>query len=74
MKTSYLEKEFKKTAAQKFSDKSKALESAYFERLEKLRSENEGASKEKKYHLERQILPGIAIYETLQTVMPKDMA
>ena len=32
------------------------------------------ASKEKQFHLESQILPGIAAYETLQTVMPKDEA
>ena len=32
------------------------------------------ASKEKLYHLKRQILPGIAAYETLQTVMSKKEA
>ena len=32
------------------------------------------ASKGKQFHLESQILPGIAAYETLQTVMPKDEA
>ena len=39
-----------------------------------LRAENAGASQEKQRHLENQILPGIAAYETLQTVMPKDEA
>ena len=37
-------------------------------------AENADASKEKLYHLKRQILPGIAVYETLQTVMPKEEA
>lgn len=39
-----------------------------------LRSENRDASKEKQRHPEKQILPGIAIYETLQAVMSKDKA
>ena len=37
-------------------------------------AENADAGKEKLYHLKRQILPGIAAYETLQTVMPKEEA
>lgn len=47
---------------------------AFDTRLQTLRAENAGASKEKKEHLERQILPGIAAYETLQAVMPKEEA
>ena len=43
-------------------------------RLSALLAENVGASKEKQYHLKRQILPGIAAYETLQRVMPKEEA
>ena len=39
-----------------------------------LLAENADASKEKQYHLKRQILPGIAAYETLQRVMPKEEA
>ena len=39
-----------------------------------LLAENADASKEKQYHLQRQILPGIAAYETLQRVMPKEKA
>ena len=38
-------------------------------RLNALLAENADASKEKQYHLKRQILPGIAAYETLQRVM-----
>ena len=43
-------------------------------RLNSLPAENADASKEKQYHLKRQILPGIAAYETLQRVMPKEEA
>lgn len=39
-----------------------------------LLAEKADASKEKQYHLKRQILPGIATYETLQRVMPKEEA
>src|SRR5699024_10186720 len=35
---------------------------------------NADASKEKQYHLQRQILPGVAAYETLQRVMPREEA
>ena len=43
-------------------------------RLAQLRAENADASKKKQRHLEGQILPGIAVYETLQTVMPRNEA
>ena len=43
-------------------------------RLSALLAENADASKEKQYHLKRQILPGISAYETLQRVMPKEEA
>lgn len=74
MKTSYLIKAFYKTVSQHFPEKSASLHAAFSARLKALRSENAGASKEKQRHLEGQILPGIAIYETLQTVMDKDQA
>lgn len=74
MKTSYLEKSFKKTVSQRFPAQSAMLNNTFCKRLAVLHSENAGASKEKQRHLENQILPGIAIYETLQTVMPKDAA
>ena len=74
MKESYIITEFRQTAARRFADKAAALNAAFDARLEELRRENAGASKEKQLHLERQILPGIAAYETLQTVMPKDEA
>ena len=74
MKTSYLIKDFQKTISQHFPEKAKILNSAFSERLTKLRAENNDVSKEKRRHLESQILPGIAIYETLQAVMSKDEA
>ncbi len=42
---------------------------ACMRRLAQLRVENTDAPKEKQRHLEGQILPGIAVYETLKTVM-----
>lgn len=74
MKESYLTKAFRKTVHEKFPEREAALDSAFEKRLSELRSEHAGASKEKMQHLESQIMPGIAIYETLQTVMPKDEA
>lgn len=50
------------------------MQSAFNRRLDALLDENAGASKEKMFHLEVQILPGIAAYETLQTIMPKEEA
>ena len=69
---SYLIKDFQKTVSRQFSAKSTELNTAFFERLAVLRSENRDASKEKQRHPEKQILPGIAIYETLQAVISKD--
>ncbi len=74
MKTSYLTKAFYQTAAQRFPENSASLHAAFSARLNVLRRENADASKEKLRHLESQILPGIAIYETLQTVMDKENA
>ena len=74
MKTSYLTKDFKRTVSHLFPEKSERLNAELFKRLNALRKENAGASKEKQRHLESQILPGIATYETLKSVMPKDEA
>lgn len=74
MKESYLAKDFKKTAAQRFPEQADALRTAFDARLRALRQENAGASPEMQLHLESQILPGIAAYETLQSVMPKEQA
>lgn len=50
------------------------LNFAFEKRLGELCSEHAGASKERLRHLESQILPGIAAYETLQTVMSEEEA
>ena len=74
MQESYLTKAFRKTAARYGPQQAAALERTFDERLQALRLENAGASKEKRSHLETQIMPGIAAYETLQLVMAKDEA
>ena len=74
MKETYLSRDFRETAAQRFSSHAKELNAFFDTRLNALLAENAGASKEKQYHLKRQILPGIAAYETLQRVMPKEEA
>ena len=73
-KETYLSRDFRETAAQCFPARAKELNTAFDMRLSALLAENADASKEKQYHLKRQILPGIAAYETLQRVMPKEEA
>ena len=70
-KETYLSRDFRETAAQRFPAQAKQLNAAFDMRLNVLLAENADASKEKQYHLQRQILPGVAAYETLQRVMPK---
>ena len=74
MKESYLTKAFQKTAHERFPEREAMLNSAFKKRLGELRSEHAGASRQRMRHLESQIMPGIAAYETLQTVMPKEEA
>ena len=74
MKETYLSRDFRETAAQRFSSQAKELNAFFDARLNALLAENADASKEKQYHLKRQILPGIAAYEILQRVMPKEEA
>ena len=74
MKETYLSRDFRETAAQRFSSHAKELKAFFDTRLNALLAENADASKEKQYHHKRQILPGIAAYETLQRVMPKEEA
>ena len=74
MKESYIAVGFRKTAAKRFPAQSGALNAAFAARLDALRREYAAASKEKQFHLETQIMPGIAAYETLQTAMPKEEA
>ena len=74
MKESYLTKAFRKTVRERFPEQEAMLNSAFEKRLGELCSEHAGASKERLRHLESQILPGIAAYETLQTVMSEEEA
>ena len=74
MKESYLTKAFRETAHERFPEREAELNSAFEKRLGELRSEHAGASSQRMRHLESQIMPGIAAYETLQTVMPKEEA
>ena len=70
-KETYLSRDFRDTAAQRFPAQAKQLKAAFDMRLNALLAENADASKEKQYHLKRQILPDIAAYETLQRVCRK---
>ena len=74
MKPSYITVNFQETAVQRFPERAEELNAAFETRLQALRTENADATKEKQRHLENQILPGIAAYETLQTVVPKEEA
>ena len=74
MKENYLITAFRATAARRFPPQAAALNAALEKRLGQLRLENAGEPKEKQFHLENQIMPGIAVYETLQSVMPKEEA
>ena len=74
MNETYLSRDFRETAARRFPAQAKELNTAFDMRLNALLAENAGASKEKQYHLKRQILPGISAYETLQRVMSKEEA
>ena len=74
MKEGYLTKAFRKTAHERFLEREAVLNFVFEKRMGELRSEHVWAGKEKLRHLESQILPGIASYETLQTVMPKEEA
>ena len=73
-KETYLSRDFRETAALRFPAQAKELNTAFDMRLSALLAENADASKEKQYHLKRQILPGISAYETLQRVMSKEEA
>lgn len=74
MKENYILAAFRETAAQRFPEQRAELNEKLAARMAALRAEHAGAPKQVQFHLESQILPGIAAYETLQTVMPKDEA
>lgn len=74
MKESYLTHDFRKTLRERFPAQEETLCRAFDARLAELRHENAAATPERLRHLENQIMPGIAAYETLQAVMSKDEA
>ena len=69
MKETYLSRDSRETATQRFSSQAKELNAFFDTRLNALLAENADASKEKQYHLKRQIFPGIAaaVYERSHT-------
>ena len=71
MKETYLSRDFRETAAQCFPSQAKELNAFFDARLNVLLAENADASKEKQYHLQRQILPGIAAYGDMQAFVQK---
>ncbi len=72
--SNYIAIGFKETVLKNFPQKSDELIESFDKRLKNLLRENENAPEEKMRHLKAQILPGIAAYETLQTVMNKGEA
>lgn len=73
-KQSYIETGFIEICKKRYPNRSEKLISDMKNRLSTLRKETENESKAMKFHLESQILPGIAAYETLSAVMGKQQA
>ena len=65
MKENYIISAFRETVKRDFAKQAAELNAAFDKRIQALRQENADATKEKQRHLEGQILPGIAAYETL---------
>ena len=74
MPQNYLISAFHAFTARRFPAQAAALNAALAKRLDELHTENADAPKALQFHYEQQIFPGIAAYETLQTVLPKDEA
>ena len=74
MKKNYIVSGLEKTVREMYPDKAQEMITALEKRIEVIREENSGETKDKKFHLENQIMPGIAAYETLSAVMPKEKA
>ena len=70
----YIVKYFRETVAGRFPDRAEELDTALDERMKALLAEHSAASKDERFHLESQIIPGIAAYQVLQTVMDKNEA
>ena len=74
MRESYLAADFRRTARKRFPGQAEGLNAAFDVRLRTLWAESAGESRAKRRHLKSQILPGIAAYETLRTVLPQEEA
>ena len=72
MKENYLIAAFRKTAGT--LPDAPRLNEDLDRRMAELREIYANASKAQQFHLEGQILPGIAVYQTLQAVLPKEAA
>ena len=72
MKENYLIAAFRKTAGT--LPDAPRLNEDLDRRMAELREIYANASKAQQFHLESQILPGIAVYQTLQAVLPKEAA
>ena len=73
-KENYIAAAFYQTIAERFPKKENTLRIAFEQRMAALWAENGNATPQMHRHLEAQIVPGIAAYEVLQTVMPKEEA
>ena len=67
-KQSYIETGFIEICKTRYPDRYETLISDMNKRLALLRKETENESKAMKFHLESQILPGIAAFEALSAV------
>ena len=74
MRESYLAADFRRTVRKRFPGQAEGLNAAFDVRLRTLWAESAGESRAKRRHLKSQILPGIAAYETLRTVLPQEEA
>ena len=73
-KTNYILADFAATVQSRFPERAQELRMAVDKRMKQLRQLYGGATKEMRFHLENQIIPGIAVYETLCRVMPREEA
>lgn len=72
--SNYMVKGFENFVRENFAYSAEKLSSDFRKRLSALLIENAGETPEKQRHLKSQILPGIAAYEVLGTVMDKNDA
>ena len=74
LQKNYLTRAFRQYTAANFPHQKAELNALMLKKLQELFNENADADPKKMYHLKEQILPAIAIYETLQTTLAKESA